>query len=128
MMPGFAIGSQVGPYRITGALGGGGMGVVYRAVHSQLDRPTAIKVLRPDLGRNVWALDRFLAEARAAAGVRHPGIVEIYDYGLMASGRPFIAMELLEGVTLGRRLAARGRLAPVATARIARQIAEALAA
>jgi serine/threonine protein kinase len=127
-MPGFAIGSQVGPYRIIGELGGGGMGVVYRAVHSQLDRPTAIKVLRPELGRNVWALDRFLTEARAAAGVRHPGIVEIYDYGIMASGRPFIAMELLEGVTLGRRVAAQGRLVPVEAARIARQIAGALAA
>jgi len=128
MMPRFAIGSQVGPYRIIGELGEGGMGVVYRAVHSQLDRPTAIKVLRPELGRNVWALDRFLTEARAAAVVRHPGIVEIYDYGIMASGRPFIAMELLEGVTLGRRLAAQGRLLPVDAARVARQIAVALAA
>jgi serine/threonine-protein kinase len=128
MMPGFAIGSQVGPYRIIGELGGGGMGVVYRAVHSQLDRPTAIKVLRPELGRTVWALDRFLTEARAAAEVRHPSVVEIYDYGIMASGRPFIAMELLEGGTLGRRLAEHGRLVPVEGARIARQLAAALAA
>src|SRR5215470_5584551 len=81
----FAIGSQVGPYHIVGELGGGGMGLGYRAVHAQLDRPTAIKVLRPELGRTVWALDRFLTEARAAATVRHPGIVEIYDYGIMAS-------------------------------------------
>jgi eukaryotic-like serine/threonine-protein kinase len=128
MVPRVAIGAQVGAYRLVGELGGGGMGVVYRAVHTQLDRPTAIKVLRPELGQNVWALDRFLTEARAAAGVRHPGIVEIYDYGIMASGQPFIAMELLEGVTLGQRLAAHGRLVPAEATRVARQIAEALAA
>jgi serine/threonine protein kinase len=123
-----AIGTQVGPYRIIGDLGGGGMGLVYRAVHAQLDRPTAIKVLRPELGRSVWALDRFLTEARAASGVRHPGIVEIYDYGIMPSGRPFIAMELLEGTTLGCRLADRGRMSPADAAGVARQIAGALAA
>jgi serine/threonine protein kinase len=80
-MPGFAIGTQVGQYRITGELGGGGMGVVYRAVHGQLDRPTAIKVLRPELGRNMWALDRDPARAaridprRARRGERARGVV-----------------------------------------------------
>ncbi|MGH9885214.1 MAG: serine/threonine-protein kinase, partial [bacterium] len=121
------LGSQVGPYRILGALGGGGMGLVYRAVHAQLDRPTAIKVLRPELAHSVWALDRFLNEARAASALRHPGVIEIYDYGVMPSGRPFIAMELLEGMTLGRCLG-RDRLPAADAARLARQIAGALAA
>ncbi|HSS00190.1 MAG TPA: serine/threonine-protein kinase, partial [Kofleriaceae bacterium] len=122
-----ALGSQVGPYRILGELGGGGMGLVYRAVHTQLDRPTAIKVLRPELAHSVWALDRFLNEARAASALRHPGVIEIYDYGVMPSGRPFIAMELLDGMTLGRCLAG-DRLPPADAARLARQIASALAA
>lgn len=123
-----AVASQIGPYRILGELGRGGMGVVYRAQHTQLDRPTAIKVLRPELSRSLWMLDRFLTEARAAASVRHPGIVEVYDYGIMPSGRPFIAMELLDGVTLGRRLAVRGRLLPSEAAQLAHQIAGALVA
>jgi eukaryotic-like serine/threonine-protein kinase len=127
MEPPVALGSQIGPYRILGELGGGGMGLVYRAVHAQLDRPTAIKVLRPELAHSVWALDRFLNEARAASAIRHAGVVEVYDYGIMPSGRPFIAMELLEGISLGRRFA-HGRLSAVDAARLARQISHALAA
>ncbi|HEX3479753.1 MAG TPA: serine/threonine-protein kinase [Kofleriaceae bacterium] len=99
------IGTQVGPYRIVGQLGGGGMGMVYRAVHTLLDRPAAIKVLRPELGNHGMAIDRFRTEARATTAIRHPGIVEIYDYGHTAGGNAYIAMELLEGRTLAARLA-----------------------
>jgi serine/threonine-protein kinase len=104
------IGSQVGPYRIVGELGGGGMGMVYCAVHTLLDRPAAIKVLRPDIGSDAMAIDRFLTEARATTAIRHPGIVEIYDYGHTDAGNAFIAMELLEGRTLGARVAEQGSL------------------
>ena len=123
-----AIGDSVGPYRITGELGGGGMGVVYRAMHELLRRPAAIKVLRPELGPFAMASDRFLTEARATTAIRHPGIVEVYDYGHTTSGQAFIAMELLDGETLGDRLRHRGPL-PVAEAMLlARRIAAPLAA
>jgi hypothetical protein len=122
------LGAQVGPYRITGELGSGGMGMVYRAAHLLLRRPAAIKVLRPELGNCVNAKERFLAEACAMAAIRHPGIVEVYDYGYTETGHAFIAMELLEGQTLGARLAERGRLGLFETMVLARRIAAALAA
>jgi serine/threonine-protein kinase len=98
------IGECVGPYRIIEPLGGGGMGLVYRAVHALLHRPAAIKVLHPELGAHAIAAGRFLTEARATTAIRHPGIVEVFDYGHTASGRAYIAMELLQGATLGARL------------------------
>jgi serine/threonine-protein kinase len=124
---GLALGGRVGPYVITDELGEGGMGVVYRAIHTLLDRPAAIKVLRPELGGHSLALDRFLNEARATTAIRHPGIVEVYDYGHTESGCAFIAMELLEGQTLGARLQARGKLALAEALVIARRIAAPLA-
>ncbi len=78
-LPALEADARVGPYRILGPLGGGGMGMVYRAVHTLLDRRAAIKVLRPELGNLAMALDRFQTEARATTAIRHPGIVEIYD-------------------------------------------------
>jgi hypothetical protein len=122
------IGQLVGPYRIVGELGGGGMGMVYRAVHALLHRPAAIKVLRPELGTYAMASDRFLTEARATTAIRHPGIVEVYDYGHTEAGNAFIAMELLEGMTLAARLAQRGPLPLVEAMTIARRIAAPLAA
>lgn len=125
-LPTLEIGAQVGPYRIIGELGGGGMGMVYRAVHSILQRPAAIKVLRPELGNYSIAIDRFLTEARATTAVRHPGIVEVYDYGYTPAGHAFIAMELLEGRTLGARLD-RGPLSVIEAMTITRRIAAPLA-
>ncbi len=107
---GVAIGGQVGPYQILDQLGSGGMGVVYRAVHVLLHRPAAIKVLRPELGAYPIAIERFLNEARATTAIRHPGIVEVYDYGHTDTGCAYIAMELLDGATLAARLAERGTL------------------
>jgi len=126
--PPLDVGTQVGPYRIVGELGRGGMGMVYRAAHLLLKRPAAIKVLRPELGSCANARTRFLAEACAMAANRHPGIVEVYDYGYTESGHAFIAMELLEGQTLGARLAERGRLGLFETMVLARRIAAPLAA
>ncbi len=124
----FADGERIGPYEIQGELGNGGMGVVYRAMHVHLRRPAAIKVLRPEYGGHSLALDRFLNEARATTAIRHPGIVEIYDYGHTDSGAAYIAMELLEGVTLGARLAKRSHLPLSEVVAIARGIAAPLAA
>jgi serine/threonine protein kinase len=122
------VGARVGPYRIVGELGGGGMGVVYRAVHTLLHRPAAVKVLRPELGASAGAVERFRAEACAAAAIRPPGVVEIYDYGYTAEGHAYIAMELLEGQTLGARLAERGRSGTTDALALVRRIAVALAA
>jgi serine/threonine protein kinase len=122
------IGELVGPYRIVGEIGGGGMGMVYRAVHALLHRPAAIKVLRPELSAFSMATDRFLTEARATTAIRHPGIVEVYDYGHTENGNAFIAMELLEGSTLARRLVERGPTSVFETMTLARRIAAPLAA
>jgi serine/threonine-protein kinase len=124
---GVALGSKIGPYIITDELGEGGMGVVYRATHSLLNRPAAIKVLRPELGTHTAALDRFLNEARATTAIRHPGIVEVYDFGHTESGCAYIAMELLEGESLATRVERRGKLPLVEALSIVRRIAAPLA-
>jgi serine/threonine protein kinase len=124
---GVVLGSKVGPYVITDELGEGGMGVVYRATHSLLNRPAAIKVLRPELGTHTAALDRFLNEARATPAIRHPGIVEVYDFGHTENGCAYIAMELLEGDSLAERIERRGKLPVGEALAIARRIAAPLA-
>jgi eukaryotic-like serine/threonine-protein kinase len=122
------LGTSVGSYVITGVVGEGGMGVVYAANHTLLGRPAAIKVLLPDLSRNQDIVNRFFNEARAATSIRHPGIVEVYDFGYLPDGAAYIAMEFLDGQSLAGRLAARGAL-PVAEAIwLTRQVAGALAA
>jgi serine/threonine-protein kinase len=123
----FDSGVQLGPYRIIGELGGGGMGKVYRAVHTVLHREVAIKMLRPELSDRGDAIGRFLVEARTTAALRHPGIVEVYDYGHTAAGEAFLVMELLEGETLGTRLANDGRLSVFDAMVLARRIAAPLA-
>jgi serine/threonine protein kinase len=119
-------GVTIGQYRVTGTIGRGGMGVVYAAEHSLLGRPAAIKVLLPELSQKPEAVTRFFNEARAATAIRHPGIIDIYDFG-WTDGAAFIVMEHLEGETLARRLA-RSRLRWPAAIAIARQIAGALSA
>jgi serine/threonine-protein kinase len=117
----------IGQYRVTGVLGEGGMGVVYAAEHTLLDRPAAVKVLRPDLSRKQEIVTRFFNEARAATAIRHFGIVEIYDFGWTDDGSAFIVMEHLQGETLR----ARRRRAPMrwsTSLGIVRQIAGALGA
>jgi serine/threonine-protein kinase len=121
------VGSLLGPYRIVGELGRGGMGIIYRAVHGLLGRPAAIKVLRPELADDALAVERLQQEARATATVRHAGVVEVFDYGHSAAG-PYIAMELLEGEPLGQRIATRGRLSVAEAIAVARRIAIPLAA
>jgi serine/threonine protein kinase len=97
------IGQTLGQYRIEALLGSGGMGQVFRGVHQQLNRPAAIKVMQAQLAANPDFRSRFLQEARSAAVLRHPNIVEIYDFGEQA-GTLFLVMELMTDGSLGSML------------------------
>jgi len=126
-MPADMKGRTIGQYRVTGALGEGGMGVVYAAEHVLLGRPAAVKLLLPELSSKQEIVQRFFNEARAATAIRHPGIVEIYDFGWTPEGSAFIVMELLQGETLRARRGA-AQLPWNAALAITRQIAGALGA
>ena len=94
----------VGKYRVTREIGRGGMAAVYECVHTMLRKPVAIKVLAPELASSIIVIERFFREARAAASIRSPHIVDVYDSGRLEDGRPFIAMELLRGESLYDRM------------------------
>jgi serine/threonine-protein kinase len=128
------VGSELaGRYRIEALLGDGGMGKVYAARHVAIDRPCAIKVLRRELAQERETVERFLQEARVTAGLAHPGIVAVTDFGeLEVAARagvrqPWFVMELLAGESLAQRLRRERPLDPREVAAIGRECADALA-
>ncbi|HEX8632578.1 MAG TPA: serine/threonine-protein kinase [Pyrinomonadaceae bacterium] len=114
-------------FRVECEIGRGGMGTVYLATHLGLERPVAIKVLKPEFAADPEVADRFMREARTMARLRHTRAAMIFDAGSLPDGRPFIVMEHVEGSTLADVLAREGRLSPERAVRIACEISDVLA-
>ena len=121
------IGSSLAHYRILARLGGGGMGVVYRARDTRLERDVALKFLPPHLVLDAKAKSRFLVEARAAAALDHPNICTVHEIGETGDGHLFIAMACYDGQVLKERIA-EGPLPPDEAVAVAIDIARGLAA
>jgi serine/threonine-protein kinase len=116
----------VGKYKVTRELGRGGMAAVYEAENTSIGKRVAVKVLAAELANSAIVIERFFREARAAASVKSPFIVEVYDSGRLEDGRPFIAMELLEGESLYDRMARVRLIDTQSTTRIIGQVARGL--
>ena len=122
------LGEVLGNYRVVEALDSGGMGSVYRAEHTHLGKLAAIKLLRPELTTNDEIVKRFFNEAKAATAIRHPGIIEVYDFGYTRDGQAYFVMELLDGEPLGKRLQRTGRFSEAEAAKVTKGIANVLKA
>ncbi len=122
------IGRTLGSYTIERRLGAGGMGTVYQARHQVIGRRAAVKLLNPEHARNADTVQRFFNEARAAAAIEHPGIVDVLDVGTGPDGEAYLVMELLDGESMADRLVRAGALPAATVVRLLRQIAAALAA
>src|ERR1051325_4874004 len=123
----FIPGQKVGPYSIISRLGRGGMGEVYRAHDSRLQRHIALKLISANFAKDEARVRRFAQEARAASALNHPNVCVIHEVGTTDEGRHFMAMEFIEGVTLRRRMS-RSRWSLKAVLDIAAQVAWALEA
>ncbi len=120
-------GDHVGNYRVVRAIGHGGMGIVFEALHGEIGRRVAIKVLHADISSNPEIARRFLNEARLVTQVSHPGLVQVFDFGRLPGGAAYIVMEFLEGLSLGQRLRQEPALQEIEVQQICRQVALALA-
>ena len=105
------IGATLGSYKVTAKLGQGGMGAVYLAEHPLLGRKAAVKVLLPELSSHTDSVERFFHEARTTARLRHPAMVDVFDFGTLPDGRAYLIMDYLEGECLEDRIRERGALA-----------------
>jgi serine/threonine protein kinase len=114
-------------YRVGHVLGEGGMGLVVAAIHLDLEQPVAIKFLLPDAARNKVAVERFQREARVAARMRSEYVARVYDVGTLDDGVPYIVMEQLQGIDLGKLISRVGALPLTEACEIALQACEALA-
>ncbi len=120
-------GSSVGSYQVVRQIGSGGMGKVFEATHRMLSRHVAIKVLLPELLTVAAMSSRMAQEATILDDLRHPGIVRIFDCGLLADGRPWIAMELVTGESLGAKLDRQTRLPTAEVVSVVTLLADVLA-
>ena len=119
------LGTEIAGYRIEERIGRGGMGVVYRAQHMNLQRRAAIKIIAPEFADTKGFRSRFIREARIAAALQHPNIVTVYDAG--QSGQTlYIAMQFIRGSDLSAILNEEGRLRPYRAIDVCRQVASAL--
>jgi DNA-binding beta-propeller fold protein YncE/predicted Ser/Thr protein kinase len=119
-------GDEFAGHRILGIAGRGGMGVVYRALQLDLDRPVALKLIAPQLAEDPEFRDRFVRESRAAASIDHPNVIPIYYTGESDDGALYIAMRYVEGSDLRTLVRAEQRLDPARAAQIVSQVASAL--
>ncbi len=123
------VGSMVGGrYRVKDLLGEGGMGQVYLAIHEAIEKPVALKILRPEYSRKADIVTRFQQEAISASRIKHPNVLDVFDFGQTVGGCFFLAMEFLEGHDLSDELERLGRLDSARAVSITLQIAKALAA
>ncbi|MBL8953061.1 MAG: serine/threonine protein kinase [Myxococcaceae bacterium] len=120
-------GDRVGDYLVVRRVGEGSAGVVYEAVHAQLGRRVALKVLKPD-GADAREAARLLDEGRWTNAIAHPGIVDIFGFGKLPDGRSYLVMELLEGDDLQKLLKRHGRMPPARVLELLRPVLQALAA
>jgi serine/threonine protein kinase len=122
LLAGRTSGFRVDRYLLVDLIGHGGMGRVYLARDTRLDREVALKILAPERMNNPRAIARFRREARVGAQLQHENLVRIYDFG-ESNGRFFLVMEYIEGKTIGGLITTQGRMPPATAARLARQIA-----
>ncbi|MGE0791881.1 MAG: protein kinase [Sandaracinaceae bacterium] len=123
------LGALVGQrYELIEKIGAGGMGYVYGAIDTRLDRPVAVKIIRRELAEQGSLAKRFEREALASSRLTHPNVVVVHDYGRTDDGLPFIVMERLYGRTLTKAIRAEGRLSPAQSVKLAIDVAQALVA
>ncbi|MFT3842348.1 MAG: protein kinase [Myxococcaceae bacterium] len=106
------VGKQLGEYRVMERLAVGGMGVLYRGEHPVIGKAVAIKVLHPQMARDPSFVQRLIGEARSVNSIRHPNIVDVFNFGQLDDSRHYIVMELLDGLSLAALLRERVRLEP----------------